>query len=250
MARNTQIKHQARHTTLRQYGGTRASYSKGDFDNKDSVIANTGYTTGYTNGDAKLNRKQILLFWSVTLIMMLVVFVAGYKAGRVEGAREILDQVDQQMVRLPIVRPLDLSADSDSVIDSGNVDSTSRAKEDLQYLKAAESTENRPSSINRESSTDNKIDFTKKESLPSIEQDIPKKSDSKNVDSIYEEVYPGRQLFPPPSSSKTSTKSELDGSNESVIEPVLPNLESASLEKANSEINLPTIKQLAHTTGW
>lgn len=246
MARNTQIKHQARHTTLRQYGGTRASYGKGDFDNKDSVIANTGYATGYTNGDAKLNRKQILLFWSVTLIMMLVVFVAGYKAGRVEGAREILDQVDQQMVRLPIVRPLDLSADSDSVINSGDLDSTSRAKEDLQYLKAAESTETRTSSVNRESSTDNKIDFTKKESLPLVPVDNLKDPAPKKNDSLYEEVYPGKQLFPPPSSSKPSSASELAKNDDSLIEPMLP----SSVETRETNKNIVPIKEFFPTPGW
>jgi cell division septation protein DedD len=177
MARNVQLKPNI-NQAARQYSG-----QVGPRETSPGGITSS-------RGTMKLTFKQILLFWSVTLVMMLVVFVSGYKAGKMEGAREVLDQVDQQMVRLPVIRPSSIYADSE--------EGAELASHDDAVFQPEGMIDNR------------KIDFTKEAGLPLNEKSandlsppspqLPSVASRKDPKELYEEIYPGRKLFPPPSS--------------------------------------------------
>ncbi len=229
MARNAQIKHQSRHTG-RQYGS-------------HTIPREPLGTPGSKQRNMKLGLKQIILFWSVTLIMMLVVFVSGFKAGKVEGAREILDQVDQQMVRLPVVRPYNLLSESDSDVVSSKDSSKTVTDTKLNALQQE----------------DSRIDFTKEEKLPSAsppvvapvvaKKEMPKevsKVQSGKKEEVYEEIYPGRKLFPPPSQKLEEDTTEAL-QEEAVIEPLLPEI---AAPPAAAQVKKPSIETYAPTPGW
>jgi cell division septation protein DedD len=195
MARNVQLKSNI-NQAARQYSGQ---------------VAPRESTYGGTNslrGAMKLTFKQILLFWSVTLVMMLVVFVSGYKAGKVEGAREVLDQVDQQMVRLPIIRPSSIYAETNEGAELPLSDDSVYQPEGMVDTR--------------------KIDFTKEAELPLSEKpdlnlsppspQLPSVIPQKKPEDLYEEIYPGKKLFPPPSS-----KNDVEEIEElSLIQPLPP----------------------------
>ncbi|HMO17116.1 MAG TPA: SPOR domain-containing protein [Oligoflexia bacterium] len=180
-----------------------------------SGLLSSGVTTSSGGG---LSFKQIALFWSVTIVMMLVVFVSGYRAGKEEGAREVLDQAGQHLVRLPIPRPVASFKNDDEQKDStALIPSVEGGVAAVNGLTAGA-----PSPV-KSASEQNRIDFTKSESLPLQEgtaidratdsrlsdikvRDDKRLSSQKVEPPKVEEVYPGRNLFPPPGSKKTSER--------------------------------------------
>lgn len=236
MARNTQVKHQIRHAS-RQYTSKTTP--------RDTVAG----VPSEKRSDAKANKmglsyKQIFIFWAVTIVMMLVVFVSGFKAGKVEGAREILDQVDQQMVRLPVVRPQNITSDTLSSDEAVVIES-----DDAKFARSNAGAQD----------AETRIDFTKEEKLPSFEADESKtlKSPLPTVDvskkepvvppKRFEEVYPGKNLFAPPSKNVAGTVDGNTETAESIIEPILPDIEQP--QKVVKPVEEP-LESFSPVPGW
>jgi hypothetical protein len=201
MARNTQVKHQSRHTG-RQYSS-------------QTVPREPGAASGLSQKEVKLTLKQIILFWSVTLVMMLVVFVTGFKAGKLEGANQVLDQIDQQMVRLPVIRPHDIKSDE---LNKSGMDAETASEARSQGASGAQG----------EMDEGSKIDFTKEATLPLKESgkvDSPQAGSVQTAgrtkrEEVYEEIYPGKNLFLPPA------QKSMEADKTDVTQPVLPGIGS------------------------
>lgn len=232
MARNTQLRSQVRYSGGRQYAQDSAhSQDSRNIENK----AKSSFVD--SNGNLKLSMKQIVIFWSGSVIIMLIAFYLGFVAGKKEGAISVLDQAGEQMVRLELHTPLEPYPRAQEV--GPDISAPIVSQPPVQPAPATITEKNaEPKGT--------KIDFTKTTSLPTKVEEKPKneiekillgtsKQNTEQKDG--EEVYPGKNLFGPP---KQKVK---DVQNEESIEPE----ELAQLEKKEE---VATVQQLLPTKGW
>jgi cell division protein FtsN len=231
MARNVQVKPPVRHAS-RQYGGGQP------------IIRDSKSAQQLSKNENKFTLKQLVIFWSVTALMMLAVFVSGYKAGKEEGAREILDKSSRQMVRLPVAMPKRVKTDNANLDQNDEVGSSTVSQTDVSD----------PDEIAKQQ---RKIDFTKSESLPAkelppvVDKTLEVKNGIVNVvtpvipkvkkkEETYEEIYPGRRLFPPPGAAKTP--------EQEVVAPVVEGVVDQSTKPTPPPA--PSVESLAPSPGW
>lgn len=224
MARNVQVKPPVRHAS-RQYGGGQP------------IMRDPKPAQHSGKNEGKFTLKQLIIFWSVTALMMLAVFVSGYRAGKEEGAREILDKSSRQMVRLPVAMPQMVKTDKSKL----------NKNEEVTPSNVSD-----PDEITKQ---ERKIDFTKSESLPAKELPpvVEKKTTEVKKEIVnvvtppvpkvvkkeepYEEIYPGRRLFPPPGAAKK-------------LEPEVVPVEAVELPSKPTPPPAPSIESLAPSPGW
>ncbi len=159
---------------------------------QDVDIKNTGVK--YAGGGG-FNMKQNIFFWFVTSAMIFAAFVIGFKSGQKRGALEVLDQASNQMVRLPIVRPV--GSDLLTV--------------DLERLQQGKKPQEKLPEANPQDKV--LIDFSNQaQPTVAVEPPVipvadPKKellvkestaTEKQNKEASYEVIYPGKGKFPPP----------------------------------------------------
>lgn len=164
----------------------------------------------------RLTRNQIIIFWAGSLLMLLTSFVIGFKAGQKLGAKEVLDQAANQIVRLPIVRPI------------------GRESETVSLAKLEPSSKNDLNSSKEKELEERKIDFTSQteSSTVTVPKTIPReevavvKQPPVNTININKdpnntlEVYPGKDKFNAPGSAKKEEKKKVEALN--IVDPVKP----------------------------
>ncbi len=203
MRRATQIKDK----TL---GQTR-QYMSGTLDKEGKPIP-------VVTKNQRLTKNQIIIFWSGSFIMLLASFVIGFKAGQKLGAKEVLDQAANQIVRLPIVRPIGRESETVSLAKL----EPSSAKSDTLNSKDKELEERKIDFTSQtESSTVTKPRIIPKEELAPVKQpaiEISAKNQEIQKDNL--EVYPGKDKFNAPGSAKKEEKKKVEAPI--IVDPVKP----------------------------
>lgn len=219
MARNAQLRSQSRYSSNRQYAGESRSEQLSDNRSRFSD----------SKGNIKLSFKQIVVFWSGNIILLLLAFYVGFIAGKREGAIAVLDQAGEQMVRLELhtpVEPYPLASE---------VDTTTPTEKTTSKLENLPENDNIKTKIQDQ----NKIDFTSTTSLPTqapkekvIEPTLDKEEKKLVKEEADEEVYPGKNIFGPPPVKSAESKKEF-----------------APIEFKN-EKSKPTVNSLVPSKGW
>ncbi len=170
------------------------------------------------SSNQRLSGRQIIIFWSGAVVFLFAAFIIGFKAGQKIGAKEVLDQAANQVVRLPIVRPIGRESETVSL-------AKLEQKEENKVTPKAEDT--------KENLAERKIDFssqsegsvvtpptkeekenTKKpkapvESKQKAETTTVAKAEVKSEEPRYEIIYKGKGKFLPPE-KKNDRKEEVE----------------------------------------
>lgn len=179
------------------------------------------------SSNQRLSKNQIFTFWAGSLLMLIASFIIGFKAGQKIGAKEILDQAANQIVRLPIVRPIGRESETVSL---AKLESSSTKKEQLDNKD--KSNEDRKLDFTSQSESSGLANYknfdTEKKPVSKLDTTSETTANSKSnseTESRYEAIYPGKDKFAPPGNSK---KEEKKVEAPIIIDPIKPPPEKPS----------------------
>lgn len=142
----------------------------------------------------RLSKSQIITFWSGSLILLLASFVIGFKAGQKIGAKEVLDQAANQVIRLPIVRPI--GRESETVSLAKLEPPTKKTKKVEEVVE-----ENRKMDFTSQSENVTSI-ATQNQAENTLDPTNQKNTKKDSEEGRYEIIYPGKDKFLPPEKKK------------------------------------------------
>ena len=220
MIRSTQTKEKPR-TQSRQYLSNPTD--------KDGNIIST------VSSNQRLTRSQILTFWGGAVVLLLATFIIGFKAGQKIGAKEVLDQAANQIVRLPIVRPIGRDSETVSLAKLGPAEANNKPKTEESERKIDFSSLS-------EGSTAPAKEPAKEPDIDPLNPptNVAATDTKKKVDARYEVIYPGKDKFLPPDTKKLEREAKEKEVKEVPFNPVKPEPEKPAFNPST----------LAPSPGW
>lgn len=190
------------------------------------------------SANQRLTGSQIIIFWTGALVLLLATFIIGFKAGQKIGAKEVLDQAANQVVRLPIVRPIGRDSETVSLakLESSTTKSDIKAESGETERVIDFSTQSGGSTRPPNAETKK----TKPETTsPTNSTDTTNTKETKKAEeSRYEVIYPGKGKFSPPEIKKEEKPA--------IVEPVI-DIKPIAPEPVKPVFNVDALKPSA---GW